>query len=211
MFLPFKAISALLCMLLSRIHSYRLVKPIKIYPLTRNFSRKPSLVSLFMAKFGFDKKVEIDPGDVKGTTLKILKYPHPLLRKENAMVEEFDEKLKQIAREMLLVMYSAEGIGLAAPQVGINQRIMVFNESGDRERPEKEMVLVNPSLVSSSEKETDIEEEGCLSFPLINGKVERFKSIQVEYQDLNGEKKMIELKGYPARIFQHEYDHLNKV
>lgn len=159
----------------------------------------------------FDRvKEEKDPGDVIGTKLKILKYPHPLLRAENEEVTVFDERLADKARQMLLVMYAADGIGLAAPQVGINQKLMVFNEMGDPENVDKEMILVNPSIVSKSE-DTNMREEGCLSFPQINGEVERSISIDVEYQTLTGEKKEVKLENLPARIFQHEYDHLDKV
>ena len=87
---------------------------------------------------------------------------------------------------------------------------MVFNELGDPTSPEKEMVLVNPTIVGRSD-ETNIREEGCLSFPQINGNVERSITIDVEYQTLSGEKKEVKLQNLPARIFQHEYDHLDKV
>jgi peptide deformylase len=76
-----------------------------------------------------------------GTNLKILKYPHPLLRTENTIITTFDDNLKTIAHEMLLIMYAAEGVGLAAPQVGINKRLMVFNEEGDKIQKEKEGIL----------------------------------------------------------------------
>ena len=155
-------------------------------------------------------KEETDPGPVKGTKLKILKYPNPKLRSENAVVSVFDDALRQRASEMLLVMYAADGIGLAAPQVGLNERLMVFNELGDPSKPDKEMVLVNPTILSKSDK-TDLREEGCLSFPLINGKVERSTAIEVQYQSLTGETVQKKFEGMPARIFQHEYDHLDKV
>lgn len=153
---------------------------------------------------------ERDPGDVKGTKLKILKYPNPKLRSDNSAVEAFDAELLQRAREMLLVMYAADGIGLAAPQVGLNARLMVFNEVGDRTKADREMVLVNPSILSVSE-ERDVKEEGCLSFPLITGRVERHKWIEVQYQSVTGETIRKRFEGLPARIFQHEYDHLDKV
>lgn len=145
---------------------------------------------------------------MKGTSLRVLKYPHPQLRAENAAITEFDAELKTLAEEMLMVMYAAEGIGLAAPQVGINKRLMVFNEHVDK--PEKEMVLVNPRITAVS-PETDVLEEGCLSFPLINGDVQRHKWVDVEYFTLSGEKKQLKFKDYQARIFQHEYDHLDRV
>ena len=87
---------------------------------------------------------------------------------------------------------------------------MVFNEEGESDKSEFEMILVNPIVTSQSE-ETDLEEEGCLSFPLILGKVYRHKWITVDYQSVTGEKKSVKLEGWPARLFQHEFDHLDKV
>jgi peptide deformylase len=105
----------------------------------------------------------------------------------NAEVSTFDDSLMQTAKEMLMVMYAADGIGLAAPQVGINKRLMVFNEAGEPEKKEQEMVLVNPVITAKSE-ETNLREEGCLSFPQINGDVQRYEWVEVEYQTTSGEK-----------------------
>ncbi|RYH14109.1 peptide deformylase [archaeon] len=132
------------------------------------------------------------------------------LRKENQVVTVFDDSLRRLAEEMLLVMYASDGIGLAAPQVGVNKRIMVFNEHGEPDRKEHEMVLVNPSIVSRSD-ELVSEEEGCLSFPQIRGNVDRHVWIEVKYQDITGKKVEKRLEKFPAIIFQHEYDHLDKV
>lgn len=164
---------------------------------------------LFM---NFFKKIqdEKDPGNVDGTSLKILKYPHPLLRKENLPIEDFSDSLRNKAAQMLLVMYAANGIGLAAPQVGINERLMVFNESGDEENKDNEMILCNPIILTQSEEKWT-REEGCLSFPLIEGEVERSQKIEIKYQTLEGVHQEVELEGMPARIFLHEYDHLDKV
>eukprot|EP01038_Epipyxis_sp_PR26KG_P016114 gene16114-21900_t len=155
------------------------------------------------------KMDEIDPGNVSGTKLKILKYPHPKLRQENELIQNFSDEIKQIAKEMFLVMYAAQGIGLAAPQVGINKKLMVFNEAGDDKKPELEMILVNPMIINKSDEFFE-SEEGCLSFPQIEGRVMRHKWIEVEYQDLTGIKIQTIFKENPARIFQHEYDHLDK-
>ena len=87
---------------------------------------------------------------------------------------------------------------------------MVFNELGEATKPDKELILINPKIISNSE-ETDLREEGCLSFPLIHGKVYRYKWIEIEYQNLQGNVMKMKLEGFPARIFQHEYDHLDKV
>jgi len=151
---------------------------------------------------------EVDPGVVAGTDLRVLKYPHPSLRAPDGEVTEFDDALKKIVREMFLVMYAAKGVGLAAPQVGINQRIMVYNPEGDRKKWLQEVALVNPKIVETSEGK-DVEEEACLSFPGLSGEVQRFKWIKVEAQDIRGKAIKKKFLGWEARVFQHEYDHLD--
>ena len=148
-----------------------------------------------------------------GTDLRVLKYPHPSLRAPNLEVPVGEltgpgSETSKLAKEMFLVMYAARGVGLAAPQVGINRRLMVYNESGDPRDWMGETVMVNPRIVEYSEA-TDVEEEGCLSFPAIRGDVERSKWIKVEAVNLKGKKFKKKFKGWEARIFQHEYDHLD--
>lgn len=111
---------------------------------------------------------------------------------------------------MFLVMYATQGVGLAAPQVGINKRLMVYNESGDSKKWLNEVVMVNPKIIQFSEA-TDVENEGCLSFPDMRGDVKRSKWIKVEALNLKGKKMKKKFKGWEARIFQHEYDHLDGV
>lgn len=156
---------------------------------------------------------EVDPGVVEGTDLRIVKYPHPSLRAKNAEISEEELKdgsISKIAKEMFLVMYAAQGVGLAAPQVGINKQLMVYNESGDQKKWLDEVVMVNPKIVQFSEA-VDIETEGCLSFPDMNGDVQRSKWIKVEALNLKGKKIKKKFTGWEARIFQHEYDHLDGV
>ena len=156
---------------------------------------------------------EVDPGRVEGTDLRVLKYPHPSLRAPNSEVTEEELKsgeITKIAKEMFLVMYATEGVGLAAPQVGINKRLMVYNESGDKSKWLQETIMINPQIVEFSEAK-DVENEGCLSFPGMRGDVERSKWIKVEAQNLKGKKFKKKFKGWEARIFQHEYDHLDGV
>ncbi|KAI0566427.1 Peptide deformylase [Gracilaria domingensis] len=153
---------------------------------------------------------EIDPGVVEGTSLRILKYPHPLLRAENETVDQFDSALKQTVREMLRIMYASKGVGLAAPQVGINKRLMVFNPEGEERAFIQEVVLVNPEIVATSKK-TDVEMEACLSFPGMAGRVRRHEWVKVEAQRLNGKRFKTKFEGWKARIFQHEFDHLQKI
>eukprot|EP00977_Amphora_coffeiformis_P001112 scaffold227_cov165-Amphora_coffeaeformis.AAC.25 len=155
--------------------------------------------------------VEVDPGVVEGTDLRIVKYPHPALRAPNAEItpEELkDGSIAQLAKEMLLVMYAAEGVGLAAPQVGVNKRLMVYNESGDKKRWLDEVIMVNPRITEFSDAKAE-DMEGCLSFPDMSGEVERAKWIKVEALNLRGKKIKRKFTDWEARIFQHEYDHLD--
>jgi len=155
---------------------------------------------------------DTDQGDGLNYTapLSVLLYPHPKLRATNLTVTEFDDRLAALSREMFKVMYDTEGIGLAAPQVGVNVRLFVWNPTGEASEKDQETVLVNPRYVSKSKGQT-LFEEGCLSFPEILGDVKRPKSVLVEYQDLSGETCRMSFEGLEARIFQHEYDHLEGV
>ncbi|KAK9812791.1 hypothetical protein WJX72_003847 [[Myrmecia] bisecta] len=138
--------------------------------------------------------------------LSIIRYPDPRLRAVNARIGVFDERLKQLAAEMFDVMYNGDdGVGLAAPQVGVNVRLMVFNPEGKDGK--EEYILVNPRIVSVN-KGTDVMEEGCLSFPKTFADVERPTTVKIKAQDVNGKKVSLTFRGWPARIFQHEYDHL---
>jgi peptide deformylase len=144
--------------------------------------------------------------------LRIVKYPHPALRSNNEEVtlEELKDstEIADLAKGMLKVMYAAEGVGLAAPQVGVNKRLMVYNPTGDSKRWLDEAILVNPKIVEYSEAK-DEEIEGCLSFPDMSGEVVRSKWIKVEAMNLKGKKMKKKFTGWEARIFQHEYDHLD--
>lgn len=113
---------------------------------------------------------EVDPGEVEGTDLRVLKYPDPRLRASNAEITVFGPEVAALAKDMFKVMYAMNGVGLAAPQVGVNQRLMVFNPLGDKVKWLNEVVLCNPVIVESSAK-TEVAEEGCLSFPGMAGDV----------------------------------------
>lgn len=152
---------------------------------------------------------EKDPGKVEGTDLRILKYPHPALRAENPEITEVTDEVKQLAKEMLKVMYAANGVGLAAPQVGINLQLMVFNPSGDAKKWLEEVILINPRIIAVSDGK-DVDVEGCLSFPDMSGKVERKKWIKIEALSPKGTLVKKKYTGWQARIFQHEFDHLDK-
>jgi peptide deformylase len=153
---------------------------------------------------------EINPGAVNGTDLLILEYPHPLLRALNSEVVTFDDSLRKLTQEMFAIMYASRGVGLAAPQLGINKRLMVFNPDGKKEKWMSEVVLCNPRIVEwGIARETD--EEGCLSFPGFTADVDRANWIQVEFQNGRGRAMRKKYTGWEARIFQHEYDHLDGV
>ena len=111
---------------------------------------------------------------------------------------------------MFELMYEAQGVGLAAPQVGINKRVMVFNPEGAKEKWLDEVVFINPQIVAASEG-MDGAEEGCLSFPGMGGAVSRHKWVKVQGLNLKGKPIKKKYTGWTARIFQHEYDHLDGV
>jgi len=142
--------------------------------------------------------------------MDIVLYPDPRLRAKNAPVTTFDAELEANTRAMFALMYATAGVGLAAPQVGWNVRLMVYNPEGSTPNPPSEMVLCNPKIVWKS-KEKEDGEEGCLSFPEINGQVTRPFQIRVQAQSLTGEALEIELEGWEGRIFQHELDHLDGI
>ena len=134
-------------------------------------------------------------------------YPDPLLRRPALAVETFDEELRAIVAGMFERMYASKGVGLAAPQVGLKKRILVLNATG---APEDEIVLVNPRILERSGTPTKFE-EGCLSFPGIYAEVERPEACRVAAQQLDGSPFEGAYSGFPSRIIQHEYDHLEGV
>jgi peptide deformylase len=134
-------------------------------------------------------------------------YPDPLLRRPALPVEAFDEELRAIVAGMFERMYASKGVGLAAPQVGLKKRILVLNATG---APEDELVLINPRILERSGTPTKFE-EGCLSFPGIYAEVERPEACRVAAQALDGSPFEGTYSGFPSRIVQHEYDHLEGV
>lgn len=145
-----------------------------------------------------------------GKAMDIVLYPDPRLRRKNSPIEKFDAELAELARAMFEVMYRTKGVGLAAPQVGINAKLLVYNPEGDPSKSEAERVLANPKVVWKA-KAKEFGEEGCLSFPNIFAPVQRPLAVKVEAQDLQGEPFTLELDGWDARIFQHELDHLDGI
>lgn len=137
-------------------------------------------------------------------------YPAPVLRRPAAPIEAFDEGLKATVAAMLRRMYASHGVGLAAPQVGLKQRLLVLNPSGDPKDTAGELVLVNPRITALQGEET-LYEEGCLSFPGIYAEVRRPESCTVSAQDVDGKPFEATYEGFVARIIQHEVDHLEGV
>ena len=139
---------------------------------------------------------------------EIVKYPDPILQKPTEPVTEFNEELRALVDDMFESMYAAHGIGLAAPQVGISQRITVIDLSFQK-NPEEKIVLINPEIIHKQGKQN--EEEGCLSLPEIREKVSRAEKVRVRAQDVQGEWFEIDGEELLARAFQHEIDHLDGI
>jgi peptide deformylase len=138
--------------------------------------------------------------------LKICYYGDPILEKPTVELKDISSKEIALIENMFETMYFFEGVGLAANQVGINKRILVIDASRGQMKKER-FVVVNPKIVFYS-KEIDCIKEGCLSFPEMEGAVERAITVGIQAIDLNGNPVEFEVKEMMARIFQHEIDHL---
>ncbi len=136
--------------------------------------------------------------------LPILCYPDPRLHKVAKPVERVDERIQTLVKDMLETMYEAQGIGLAATQVDVHERVIVIDVSEERNQP---MVLINPEIVWASE-EKQLGDEGCLSVPGIYDGVERSVAVQLSALDADGASREIEAEGLLAICMQHEMDHL---
>ncbi|KAF2956674.1 peptide deformylase [Marinitoga sp. 38H-ov] len=128
----------------------------------------------------------------------------PILRKKAKKVEKIDEKFQELLNNMTNVMYKEDGVGLAAPQIGINKRFFIMDDG------KKLRKIINPEIIEFLGDEV-VYEEGCLSIPGVFINVKRPEGIKVKYFDENGNEIEEELHDYTARIFQHEYDHLEGV
>jgi peptide deformylase len=159
-------------------------------------------------------------------TLRITQYGEPVLRQKGKRVVDFDAKLRRLADDMLAAMYAAEGIGLAAQQVGLALQFCVvdvrppegekadfFYELDGRRSPPvlfMPLAIANPEVTFPDAHKSDYE-EGCLSFPNIRATIRRHSFIKVSFQDLNGSPHVLECDGLLARCILHEVDHLNGV
>ncbi|HEY2118428.1 MAG TPA: peptide deformylase [Candidatus Acidoferrum sp.] len=138
----------------------------------------------------------------------IVKYGDPVLEKPAAVVKKFDAELEELAEDMFATMYAAQGIGLAAPQVGKSIRLAVVDVTTGK-NPEAKIVLVNPEIIHAEGEAR--EEEGCLSIPGFRGYVIRPQFVTVRAQNAKGETFEIRGENLLARAFCHEIDHLNGV
>lgn len=138
------------------------------------------------------------------TQLTVLRYPDPRLHTVAKPVADVNQRLSQLVSDMFETMYEAAGIGLAATQVDVHERLIVIDVSEKRDEP---MVLINPELVWRSE-ETRLGEEGCLSVPGIYDGVERSIAVKVQALNLDGQSQTYEAEGMLAVCIQHEMDHL---
>lgn len=148
--------------------------------------------------------------------LKIVSLPDPVLRTEARKVRAFTSELRQLAADMVDTMRAAPGVGLAAPQVGFSQRVIVVEYAEPPDDPQAEPItpalfrLVNPEITRRS-PETNLGNEGCLSIPGYYGEVERHQAVTLRGFTPEGEPTQIEAEGWLARIFQHEVDHINGI
>ena len=164
-----------------------------------------------LAKNAEKKKplIAVSKEAVKNPPLKIYMLGQETLRTPANRIVKVDDSIRRLAKDMLITMYSAKGIGLAAPQVGISKRILVIDLNfEDPKAPPS--VFINPEIISYSES-LDTYEEGCLSIPGVYLNVVRPSSIKLSYRDEMGRPKKMNADGLMARCIQHEVDHLNGI
>jgi peptide deformylase len=144
---------------------------------------------------------------------EIIALPNPVLRRRARPVTEFGPALQSLVDDLIETMRQAPGVGLAAPQVGVSERVIVVEYAVDDEQedsPKKLYVVVNPEIKETS-TETEIGVEGCLSIPGLQGEVERALAVTVKGRTRRGQPLKIKAQGWLARIFQHEVDHLEGI
>ncbi|HEY5731363.1 MAG TPA: peptide deformylase [Anaerolineales bacterium] len=150
------------------------------------------------------------------TLRTIVTLPDPVLRRKARPVTKFDKDLQTLIDDMVETMREAPGVGLAAPQIGLSERLLVIEyyereeDEENEEAPKKVWAVINPVIVKASEEKV-IGVEGCLSIPGLVGEVERHAEVHVRALNRHGKPMKVKAKGWLARIFQHEIDHLNGV
>lgn len=137
---------------------------------------------------------------------EIVRYGNPVLRKMSEPVEKIDDEVRELVQDMFDTLRHAKGLGLAAPQVGINLRLFIIDLT-QVDFDAEPLVFINPEI--TDRQGSEIGEEGCLSFPGLYFDVERADQIVVEFTDLEDDRKRMETSGLLARAVQHEFDHLN--
>jgi len=138
--------------------------------------------------------------------LDICTYPNPILAAKAKPVLKIGREERRLFKDMIETMYSSDGVGLAAPQVGISKQIIIISPNAEEG---EERVLINPKILESSGSEIGI--EGCLSVPGISGNIVRATKIKFQALDINGKQISEVISGFPARVIQHEIDHLNGI
>lgn len=138
--------------------------------------------------------------------LKVRTYPDPILKIKAAPLTEFGDKEQRLFDDMIETMYVEDGVGIAAPQIGVSKRIFIACPTMKKG---EEYVMVNLEILESSGREMGM--EGCLSLPGVSGEVARAKKLKVRYQDRFGKPHEMEVKDFFARVIQHEMDHLDGV
>ncbi len=138
--------------------------------------------------------------------LKIVTYPNPVLTTKSAEVKDFGPKMQKFFEDMIETMYVEDGVGLAAPQVGVSQQILIASPN---QKQGEEYVIVNPKILEKSGQEKG--NEGCLSFPGLSAEIVRAKKIRLQYQDRKGKLHEADIKDFFARVIQHEMDHLDGI
>lgn len=140
--------------------------------------------------------------------VEIVKYPHPVLKMKCRPLLKFDAELRDAIPEMFRLMYETNGVGLAANQVGLPYRFFVMNPTGKAENKDQEFLFINPEITPGNGRPV-CGEEGCLSFPKIFTDVFRSPKVTIRGYNLQGKSVTCIMDGFPARIVQHEYDHLD--
>ncbi len=140
--------------------------------------------------------------------LPIALYPHPFLRRRMRSVETITDEIRALARNMIETMRNAPGVGLAAPQVLADARLFVIQP--DVDEPATTRVFINPEILAFEGQGT-LYEEGCLSIPDVRARVRRPRAVHLRFQDLEGRWHEETFEDFPARVIQHEYDHLDGI
>ncbi|MBS2006455.1 MAG: peptide deformylase [Cyanobacteria bacterium SZAS TMP-1] len=141
--------------------------------------------------------------------LKLRYYPDPVLKQKAKKITMIDSSIRKLAQDMLDTMYDSDGVGLAAPQIGVSKRLMVIDVSGEDDPP-KPIVFINPEIIEKEGEGELCGQEGCLSFPDVFFEVKRAKRVTVRFQDLRGKMLKLTAEGnLLCRAIQHEIDHLD--